>query len=148
MKRSLLLFLAITLITGSCSKQVQQAKSTNMKPNAPLENTRWKLMSLEGISQLPTIEKDVWIQFVLNSASFRGNAGCNNMTGTYKAEGSTLKIGPVAMTRMMCPEPNMKIEQGVARAVNEVDSYEIQGDRLLLKKGTLTLATFEALYLK
>ena len=120
-----------------------------MKPNAPLQNTRWKLRSLPGLDTLPMLGKDAWIQFVLNSSNFRGSAGCNNISGTF-ASGShnTLKIGPVAMTRMMCPEDMMKVEHGVIKAVNEVDNYEIHGDDLILKKGKTILARFEALYLK
>lgn len=120
-----------------------------MKPNAPLENTRWKLSALPGMQSLPALEKDTWIQFVLNSPNFRGNAGCNNMSGSFKTEpGNRIRIGPVAMTRMMCPEANMKVEDLMTKAVNEADNYKITGDTLELLKGDVVLATFEALYLR
>lgn len=145
----MLLFLTLPIFLFACSKQLHQSKTSAMKSDAPLENTRWKLSSLPGLDTLPRLEKDVWIQFVLNSPNFRGNAGCNNMTGTFaKGNDNSLKIGPVAMTRMMCPEPMMKIEQLMSKAVNETNNYQISGDHLILRKDGAVLAEFDALYLK
>lgn len=120
-----------------------------MKPDAPLENTRWKLSKLPGMETLPPIDADAWVQFIPNSTSFRGHAGCNSMNGTYQAEpGSKIRIGPVAMTRMMCPEPQMTVEAAMTRAINEADNYLIRGDHLSLRKGRTVLAEFDALYLR
>ncbi len=96
----------------------------------------------------PRLQKDVFIQFNTSDSSFRGHAGCNNMTGRYSMDGNRLTIGPAAMTRMMCPEPNMKVENLVAKVISATNNYLIKGGRLELRKDNEVLAEFEALYLK
>ena len=43
-----------------------------------------------------------------------GRAGCNRMSGPYRlgADGR-ITVGPLAVTRMACPEPQMEIERAV-----------------------------------
>lgn len=145
MKRSMLLFFGLSVAMLALAQQ----PPTVMKSDAPLQNTRWKLVQLPGSDTLPQLDKDAWIQFELNSNRFRGNAGCNNMTGTYQATDQLgLKIGPAALTRMACRESMMKVEQGLTWAVTEANSYRITGDQLTLLKDGQLLATFEALYLR
>lgn len=149
MNRILTIFLAVSLIFLSCSRKTQSSKTNDMKPDAPLENTRWKLTKLPGMDALPPIDADVWVQFILHSSDFRGYAGCNAMNGTYQTlPGSKIRIGPVAMTRMICPDPQMKVEDAMTRAVNEADNFLIKGDHLALRKGKTVLAEFDALYLR
>lgn len=119
-----------------------------MTATETFDNTRWKLVKLPGIDSLPAIQKDVFIQFNTSDSSFRGHAGCNNMTGRYSMDGNRLTIGPAAMTRMMCPEPNMKVENLVAKVISAANNYLIKGGRLELRKDNEVLAEFEALYLK
>jgi heat shock protein HslJ len=89
----------------------------------------------------------VFIQFNKTDSTFRGYAGCNNMTGKYSKNGNNLKIGPAAMTRMMCQPDQMKVEDGLAKAINATDNYLIKSNHLELRKGADVLAEFEALYL-
>lgn len=39
-----------------------------------------------------------------------GFGGCNRFTGTFVQNGAELRIGPLAATRMACPEDVMKLE--------------------------------------
>ena len=149
MNRILVMCLSLSLIFFSCSRKTQPVHSNDMKPDAPLDNTRWKLTRLPGMEKLPQIEAEAWMQFITGSTDFRGHAGCNTMNGTYQAEpGSKIRIGPVAMSRKMCSDAQMSVEAGMTRAVNEADNYLIRGDHLSLRKGKTVLAEFEALYLR
>jgi heat shock protein HslJ len=148
MKRSALLLLAISLFTASCNKKIYNQQASTMTATATFDNTRWKLVKLRGIDTLPVLQKDVFIQFNTSDSSFRGHAGCNNMTGRYSMDGNRLTIGPAAMTRMMCPEPNMKVENLVAKVISATNNFLIKGGRLELRKENEVLAEFEALYLK
>ena len=148
MKTTILFFLTISLLASACNKKMHTSQNPGMKPTASFDNTRWKLVKLSGVDTFPVLEKDVFIQFNKSDSTFKGYAGCNNMFGKYVIKGSNLKIGPAAMTRMMCPPENMKVEDNLAKAINATDNYLIQGDHLELKQGKLILAEFDALYLK
>lgn len=141
----MLMFFLLSLGTVALAQQ----DTTHMPSNAPLQNTRWKLIKLPGFDSLPQLRKDAWIQFEHNSNRFRGNAGCNNMSGTFQtADKNGITIGPAAMTRMACPEAMMKVEQSVTTAIQDATNYQINGDRLTLLKNNTVLAVFEALYLR
>ena len=113
------------------------------KPDAPLTNTRWKLVKLPGM-ELPQME-DAFIRFFDGKSS--GSSGCNRFTGTFSEEGKKLKLGPQAGTRMMCTPEIMNVETAFLKALSETDGYLISGDHMQLKKGETILADFEALYL-
>ncbi len=63
-----------------------------------------------------------------------GNSGCNRFTGSYEAaEDGSIKIGPLAATRMACPEPAMSAEAKFLSALDAARRYERDGIRLSLR---------------
>jgi len=148
MKKSLFLFLAIALASVSCNKKPMNTETNAMNASATFDNTRWKLVKLPGLDSLPQLQKDVFIQFKKSDSSYHGNAGCNNFSGKYTLDGTKLNLGPAAMTRMMCPPENMKVEGQLSKAIQAADEYVVTVDHLQLKKGDQVLAEFHALYLK
>ena len=119
----------------------------NNKPDADFGNTRWKMVKLAGLEVFPVLKKDVFIQFDDLASQFHGHAGCNNLRGSYTKEEGKLKIGPAAMTRMFCEGPGMQVEDIFSKKLDQIDNYQIDGDRLTLRKGKEFVAEFEALYL-
>ena len=59
-----------------------------------------------------------------------GSAGCNNFHGSYTAEGSKLKVGPLATTRRTCEEPLMTQEQEFLAALASAVTWSIDGNVL------------------
>ena len=53
----------------------------------------------------------------------------------------SLKFGDLASTRKYCME-SMEIENAVLKALSETDNYRIKDNKLELRKGSQTLATF------
>ena len=49
------------------------------------------------------------VQFSSGGA-VHGFGGCNRFRGSYQQDGASLKIGPLASTRMACPQEKMKRE--------------------------------------
>jgi heat shock protein HslJ len=145
MKKSLFVFLALVLVLISCSPTNNTA--ANMKPDAPLDNTRWKMVKIAGLDHFPNLDKDAFIQFDKVANRFRGNAGCNNFTGGYTLNNGKLSLGPAAMTKMFCGGDGMKVEDLFSKMMATVDSYVIKGDHMVLKSGNKVVAEFEALYL-
>lgn len=64
-----------------------------------------------------------------------GRLGCNRFTGTYVQDDFKLSFGPLATTRMACPEPHMKTEQRVGAALAATREADISSLKLVLKDG-------------
>lgn len=146
MKKVIPLLILLSTFTISCSKKTMSSSTKNV-PDAPLTNTRWKLVKLPGL-EMPRLPKDAFIQFDSTEKRAFGSGGCNNLFGGYKNEGLSLKFGSMGSTMMACPPEIMKVETAFSAALKETDNYIISGDRLTLRKGETVLAEFEALYLQ
>lgn len=70
-----------------------------------------------------------------------GFAGCNRFTGSYETDGKTLSVGPLAVTRMLCPPAQMDLEALVVAGLSGAARVERDGPRLSLfdEDGELTL---------
>lgn len=70
-----------------------------------------------------------------------GRLGCNRFTGTYTQEDYKLVFGPLASTRMACPEAQMKTEQRVSAALAATREADISHAKLVFKdeKGAVLL---------
>jgi heat shock protein HslJ len=63
-----------------------------------------------------------------------GTAGCNDYRAGYQANGSNIKIGPIATTRKYCAEPEgtMEQESEYLAALESAASYRIDRQQLWL----------------
>ncbi|MFC1702394.1 META domain-containing protein [Pseudomonadota bacterium] len=70
-----------------------------------------------------------------------GSSGCNKFSGTYERDGNSIKIGPLAGTRMMCAEPGgiMQQETQFLKALENASTFVVEGKTLELRdaKGAL-----------
>jgi heat shock protein HslJ len=63
-----------------------------------------------------------------------GSGGCNRFFGPYSAEESSMEIGPLASTRMACPEGRVgEQEAAYFAALERVATWSIREDRLQLR---------------
>ncbi|MEW7864487.1 META domain-containing protein [Aeromonas diversa] len=86
--------------------------------------------------------------FTLQVAGERlaGRGGCNRYFGAIeRLDASTLTLGPVGATRMMCIEGDLAAREGAFFAtLGQVKGYAVAGDRLELKGADgAVLLTFE-----
>jgi len=65
-----------------------------------------------------------------------GRSGCNRYTGSFAYDGETLKLSPLAGTRMACPPPQMEAEQRFFAAVAQVTRVQLNDDRELVLSGS------------
>ena len=90
------------------------------------------LLSLAG-SEWGASRTDQYIQF--REGRVAGHSGCNQYTGSFTQDGESLKLGPLAATKMACPPDRMKQEQAWFEMLDKVRGFE--ATHLLLKlKGT------------
>ena len=105
-----------------------------------LENTNWKLTTLDGRPALPDATPTALFE---SDGKLAGTTGCNQYSGTYTISGKklTLQVGP--MTMMACPEPVMKQEQDFLAALAATGTYKVDNDKLTLYDANeKELATF------
>lgn len=94
-----------------------------------MANSHWSIDEIDGE---PVFERGYFLEF--DAERFTGRAGCNRLSGGYARDGDRLTLGPVAATRMACPEPGMGHERSVLAILGgpvTVSTPE-EGDGLIL----------------
>jgi copper homeostasis protein (lipoprotein) len=121
----------------------------NRLAESPLRNTYWKLVRLgDGPVQVADRQREPHLIFNASEARLSGHGGCNRVTGSFEVDGDRLKIGPMAATRMACPD-GMEQEQRFLQAVQKVATYRIRGSHLeMMDASGAVLARFEAVALR
>jgi heat shock protein HslJ len=110
-----------------------------------LEGTEWVLRSWTWDEPAPGTPE---ITFTVAGDRIAGRSGCNRFTGIL-SEGNApgdLKVGPLAGTRMACPEPAMSIEQRFQSQMAGVRKFGFAGARLALtyeREGAVGTMIFE-----
>lgn len=98
----LFLIAAATMALGACKAET---------PSDPLEllgtNTEWTITDIAG-APVPGDAKVTILRPGVGTIA--GSSGCNRYTGSAKTVDGRIEIGPLAGTRMMCPEPQMQAE--------------------------------------
>lgn len=122
---------AVTVLSlAGCSK----ATATD-----PLVGTTWQLLSIDSMSdEQPSTVIDEPVKYTVTFGD-DGRAGfrvdCNRGNSTWKTDpGATdsgsLTFGPIALTRMMCPQPSADAK--VAAALGQVRGYLLSDGKLSL----------------
>ncbi len=62
-----------------------------------------------------------------------GNAGCNDYNGTYKLDGTSLTVGPLATTRKACEQSIMDQETAFLTALQTPTTVETSGPTVTLR---------------
>ena len=116
---------------------------------AQLQNTYWKLMTLDGVAfASPPGARE--IHFVLHSEGIRvaGFSGCNQLMGGYELDGAKITFNQMGGTLMACAD-GMEQEQKFHQLFPRVAGWKISGETLQLLDGTgAAIATFESRYLR
>jgi heat shock protein HslJ len=111
---------------------------------AALSGTRWVLTALDegpvAFERPPTLE-------VGTEGEIAGLAGCNRYRGRAILGEGTLSVGPLSVTRVLCPAPVMALESAYLAALESVSTWrrdatslELSGEdgivRLLYRQST------------
>lgn len=100
----------------------------------PLVSTLWTLTTLGGVP----VPEETAVTALFSPqdengvAVVSGLAACNNYSGDYTLDESSMTIGPLATTFMLCEEELNQLEQSYLQALESTESYEIMGNILLL----------------
>lgn len=77
-------------------------------------------------------EQKTFVQFHPDG-KVSGFAGCNRFFGTFVATDSTLDVGPLATTRMACPDAIMQQEMAFLGKIGGAAGYQITGHAMTLQ---------------
>lgn len=109
---------------------MQNAQAEQQKPAA---NSHWQMVTLRGEAQ---IDPSITTLDIGKDQRISGNTGCNRFTGTIIG-GSDGLFGKLATTRMACPSPVDKQEQGFLKAMGKAMSWSVdtKQNQLVLRDG-------------
>jgi heat shock protein HslJ len=97
---------------------------------AALPGSRWRLAQFEsgdGTTATPADPSRYTLEFGADGA-LSGQADCNRIQGRWTAAGTSMALGPLAMTRAMCPPGSLS--DRYVRALESAASWRIVADHL------------------
>jgi heat shock protein HslJ len=112
---------------------IKEAKGTKPAPESPipfsLTGSEWLLEDLGGDGVIDAIQATLVFP---EAGKVAGNGSCNRFFGPAKIMGDTIKLGPLASTRMACPEAVMNQESKYVEALQAAEHFESKDSHLLI----------------
>ena len=102
--------------------------TTQPAPTFSLSGNEWLLQDLGGSGVLDNIEATLTFP---DTGKVAGNGSCNRFFGPAHVSGNVIKLGPLASSRMACPEAVMNQETKYLNALQAAERFEWK-DRYLL----------------
>ena len=111
--------LTVFISIASCGNSEKKINENAISENFPNGNYKIGLIndSNEASSELTIIFND-------SLKTVSGYSGCNRFTGSYEINGSNIKIGPLAATRMSCHEEKNAVESKMLEALTNANNFQ------------------------
>lgn len=135
----MLSIVAMLAFALACGGAPEEAAGPGPEPVGGPPVGTWVLVAIDGVP----VEDDADVTLTIEAGGrISGGSGCNRYTAAATFEGTSIRVGPVAGTRMACPEPLMDLEMRYLGALEGAESYAAEGDalRLLDDAGAARLA--------
>ena len=133
-----LLTLLAALVVSCCP-----CRSYQKRTRRPLVGTEWQLTQLAGRTIRPA-EGGFTVTFLAEGDRLAGIGACNRLAATHPPDDSRAPHrGPVAATRMACPEGSD--EEAFIEALEATTHYDMDGPLLLLLADGELRAVLQAL---
>ena len=126
MKKIVLTSIALCLFICGCNQTKKVVADT---PQALLSGV-FTVLTINGEKISPT----AILRFNKADNKIWGNAGCNDFSGKYTQDASSLKIGQLTSTKAYC-DGAMKNEYAIQRVLKNVGSFDISNGTLTLYSG-------------
>jgi heat shock protein HslJ len=140
MRRLALAGIGLALLASACTGSAA-TPSPKGGTGGTLEGPTWILASYDKAGMSTAVPDGVYASAVFKKLDVSGNGGCNVYSGPYKADGATIKVGPLASTMMACGGPQGDVETAFMAAMNSAATYTATADGLTIydANGTATL---------
>jgi len=136
-KRLILLVLPFALLAASCGSD---------GGDMPTDHA-WQLTEITGPDGAMTgLATGTAPTLVFDGDTAAGNASCNQYSGSFELDGSSLTFGPLISTQMFCGDPGvMDQETAYLAALQSVDSWAIDGETLTLSSNGAPVLMYDAI---
>ena len=95
-----------------------------------LVGTSWRLEDLSGAAALPGVETT--LEFP-EAGKVAGRGSCNRFFGTVEISGQSIKVGPIAATKMACVDDAANAqEKKYLEALAAAERFALDGRALLI----------------
>ena len=127
--RRIAIVLPLVLVASAfaaCGGDEGSSSDPGTQDPAALEGQSWiltQMLSAGGQTQI----LDVGVSAEFDGTTISGNAGCNSYHASYEASGNEISFGPVAGTKMACPEAEMSTEARYLQLLEGVATFETSG---------------------
>jgi heat shock protein HslJ len=101
-------------------------------PDRPLLGTRWVLDGIRSGDAVSSMPVGVTAALTFSDGRVDVEAGCNRGGGTVEVGDTTIRFGPVALTKMACAPDAMAVEGAVAAVLSGEVAYAIEAGSLTL----------------
>ena len=118
--------LALTLALAACATPAtpDAPRIAAAAPAVTLDGAPWRIEEAQG-RPFPDRARTT-IEFRGNRAA--GVAACNRFMGSVTQQGASLRFGPLAGTRMACPDALMEAERRIHAALAATRSWRAEAD--------------------
>ncbi|HEV8402894.1 MAG TPA: META domain-containing protein [Candidatus Limnocylindrales bacterium] len=104
-------------------------------PDRPIEGTHWVLDGIVTGDATSSVPTGVTSTLVITGGQAAIDTGCNMGSATVQVAADTLTFGPMALTRMACPEAQSSVESAVVGVLDGTVTYTIDADVLTIDGG-------------
>ena len=104
---------------------------------AALEGEAWILTQMLTAGGQTEIV-DVSVNASFDGTAISGVSGCNQYNASYEATGAQISFGPIAGTKMACPEPDGSTEARFLQLLKGVASYQLSGRAMSMNDADAT----------
>jgi heat shock protein HslJ len=107
-------------------------------PDRPLAGTAWTVTGVISSDAISSGWGSAVATLTIVDGTAQVNAGCNTgfATVTIDEAAGTISFGPLALTKKLCDDDAMRLEQSVATVLTGTATYSIEAGSLTLTNGT------------
>jgi len=107
-------------------------------PDRPIEGTLWivdGIVNGDAVSSLPSA---VTASIMITDGAATVETGCNAGSTSVEVNETTLTFSPMDVDLMLCPPAEMEVQDAVLAVLDGEVTYEIDADRLSIRRTTPT----------
>jgi heat shock protein HslJ len=106
------------------------------EPDLPIEGTQWVVDGIVANDAVSSLPVGVTASLTIEGGTAMVETGCNSGSGSVEVGDDTLTFGPLAITLRACEPEVGQVEQAVLLTLSDRVDYEIDSDRLSLRRDT------------
>ncbi|MBC3845880.1 META domain-containing protein [Winogradskyella echinorum] len=128
----LLSIFTLIIVAQSCNTTKETIENENLNSMKKEHITLSGSYTISQVGDNKSLSPKLNISFDENSNKVTGFSGCNTFFGTYAVENNKISFSQMATSKKLCrPEIN-DIESQILKALNDADSFSINGEDLIL----------------